>query len=108
MAKNDGDPRKKLAALMDKALRRGEKLERTLTKLAGQLEPDPAIEDFLKAVQRGLKAVRKNAKSSARSSDGKKSSKAKAAGTEAPKKSAKKAAPKKPAPADLRLLPKAG
>ena len=107
MAKTDKDPIKKLSALTAKALQRGEKLERTLTKLAARSEPGSAAEDFLKAVQGGLKAIRKNAKAVERSisSAAKKSPKAKA-GKAAETARKTKAAPKTPAPADISPPPK--
>lgn len=113
MAKTAKDPLKKISALMDKAKSRGEKLERTLIKLVAQMEPGSAIEDFLKSVQGGLKAVGKSAKSVERSSTNRqKAEKPKAAkkakpSKDADEKSAKKpvrskASPKEPASADIR------
>jgi hypothetical protein len=46
--------------LTAKAIRRGEKLERTLTKLAVVQEAGSAAEAFLKAVQKGLERLRKD------------------------------------------------
>ena len=46
--------------LTAKAIRRGEKLERTLTKLAVVQETGAAAEAFLKAVQKGLERLRKD------------------------------------------------
>jgi len=102
MAKTNNDPLQKFSTLTAKAVQRGEKLERTLTKLAARSEPGSAAEDFLKAVQGGLKAIRKNVKSMERSvsADAKKASKEKA-GNSAKKPVRRKAAPKKPAPADI-------
>jgi hypothetical protein len=45
--------------LIAKAIRRGEKLERTLTKLAVVQETGSGAETFLKAVQKGLERLRK-------------------------------------------------
>ncbi|PVE22049.1 hypothetical protein DC522_23090 [Microvirga sp. KLBC 81] len=105
MAKTDKDSLQKLSALMAKAVQRGEKLERTLTKLVAQSEPGSATEDLLKAVQGGLKAIRKNVKSMERSvsADAKKASKEKAQKSDRnPEKH--KATPKKPASADITPL----
>ncbi|WP_052954576.1 hypothetical protein [Microvirga vignae] len=105
MAKTDKDPLQKLSTLMAKAVQRGEKLERTLTKLVAQSEPGSAADDFLKAVQGGLKAIRKNVKSLERSvsADAKKASKEQA--KKGFKKPAKRnAIPKKPASADISPL----
>jgi hypothetical protein len=55
-------------ALTAKAIRRAEKLERTLTKLVVVQEPGSAAETLLKAVQKGLERLRKN-ESSARGDD---------------------------------------
>jgi hypothetical protein len=44
--------------LTAKAIRRGEKLERTLTKLVTIQEPRSAAEAFLKAVQKGIQSLR--------------------------------------------------
>jgi hypothetical protein len=44
--------------LTAKAIRRGEKLERTLTKLVAISEPQSHAEAFLKAVQKGLARLR--------------------------------------------------
>jgi hypothetical protein len=44
--------------LIAKAIRRGEKLERTLTKLVALSEPQSRAEVFLKAVQKGLARLR--------------------------------------------------
>ena len=100
MAKTDKDLLEKLPTLMAKAVQRGEKLERTLTKLVAQSEPGSAAEDFLKAVQGGLKAIRKNVKSMERSvsADAKKAPEAEKS---AKKPEKRKAAPKKPATADI-------
>lgn len=105
MAKTDKDPLQKLSTLMSKAVQRGEKLERTLTKLVAQSEPGSAAEDFLKAVQGGLKAIRKNVKSMERpvSADAKKAPKEKVEKS-APKPEKRKATPKKPASADISPL----
>jgi hypothetical protein len=46
--------------LTAKAIRRAEKLERTLTKLAVIQETGSAAETLLKAVQKGLDRLRKN------------------------------------------------
>ncbi|WP_243371925.1 hypothetical protein [Microvirga solisilvae] len=117
MAKTAKDSLKKISALRDKALQRGEKLGRTLTKLVAQSEPGSEIEDFLNAVQGGLKAIRKSVKSAERSSgNGKKTPKnksSKASPPEEPKKkdarksTKPKAAPKEAAPADIHPLPEA-
>jgi len=117
MAKSEKDPLKKLSALTGKALQRGEKLERTLTKLVAQSEPGSGIENFLKAVQGGLKAIRKSAKPARPSTaNGKASEKAKTSKTKALEKPGKqsekkarrpKAASKKPVAADIRPFPEA-
>jgi hypothetical protein len=102
MAKTDKEALQKLSTLMAKAVQRGEKLERTLTKLVAQSEPGSAAENFLKAVQGGLKAIRKNVKSKERpiSADAKKAPKKKAEkSAKKPKK--RKATPKKSIPADI-------
>jgi len=49
--------------LIAKAIRRGEKLERTLTKLVTLQEPQSAAEAFLKAVQKGIQSLRTDDKS---------------------------------------------
>jgi hypothetical protein len=54
--------------LTAKAIRRAEKLERTLTKLVVVQEPGSAAETLLKAVQKGVERLRKD-ESSARSDD---------------------------------------
>lgn len=101
MAKAEKDPIKKQSELTKKAVLRAEKLERTLTKLVAQSEPGSPAEGFLKAVQGGLKAIRKNAKPEARADiAAKKEQPAKAAKTT--KKPVKKAAAKQPAAADIR------
>ncbi len=46
--------------LIAKAIRRAEKLERTLTKLVTRQEPASAAEAFLKSVQKGLERLRKD------------------------------------------------
>jgi hypothetical protein len=46
-------------SLIAKAIRRGEKLERTLSKLTRLNEPLSHAETFLKAVQKGLETLRK-------------------------------------------------
>jgi hypothetical protein len=89
--------------LTAKAIRRGEKLERTLTKLTVIQEAGSPAEAFLKAVQKGLAQLRKEDVSIDRERAKKKSvlsEKAepvprKAARTTAPRKSARK--PKAPA-----------
>ena len=53
--KNDG----KDLSLLAKALRRSEKLERTLTKMVGIDGMQPRAEAFLKAVKKGLEGLRK-------------------------------------------------
>lgn len=63
MAKTDKDQLQKRSELIAKAVKRGEKLERTLTKLVAYSDPGSAAESFLKSVQEGLKAIRKGAKS---------------------------------------------
>lgn len=105
MAKTDKDPHKKLSALMAKALQRGEKLERTLTKLVAQSEPGSTAEDFLKAVQGGLKAIRKNAKSMERplSADTKKAPKKKTEHSDK-KPEKRKSTSKKPTSTDISPL----
>lgn len=45
-------------SLIAKAIRRGEKLERTLSKLTRLNEPQSHAETFLKAVQKGLEQLR--------------------------------------------------
>lgn len=114
MAKTDKDPLKRFSALTDKALQRGEKLERTLTKLVAQSEPGSAVEDFLKAVQDGLKAIRKSAKSAKhRPADGKDAGKAEISKAKTPKASEKsrkvprkpKALPREPGIADIHPRP---
>jgi hypothetical protein len=45
-------------SLIAKAIRRGEKLERTLSKLTRLNEPQAHVETFLKAVQKGLEKLR--------------------------------------------------
>ncbi len=46
--------------LTAKAIRRAEKLERTLTKLVVRQEPGSAAEAFLKSVQKGLERLRRD------------------------------------------------
>ncbi|MGO4385919.1 hypothetical protein AB4Y85_00120 [Microvirga sp. 2YAF29] len=53
-SKTDGEE----LSLIAKAIRRGEKLERTLTKLTRLNEPQSHVETFLKAVQKGLEQLR--------------------------------------------------
>lgn len=54
-SKNGGDE----LVLIAKAIRRGEKLERTLTNLVALKDPQSHVEAFLKAVQKGLEKLRK-------------------------------------------------
>lgn len=106
MAKTEKSSLETVSALVDKALRRGEKLERTLTKLIAQLEPGSAVEDLLKALQGGLKGIRKSTQpsTSKKAVASTKAPKEKAA--KSPKKPAKtKATARKPAPADISPLP---
>jgi hypothetical protein len=53
-SKTDGEE----LSLIAKAIRRGEKLERTLSKLTRLNEPQAHVETFLKAVQKGLEKLR--------------------------------------------------
>lgn len=52
--KESGD----ISASLEKAVRRGEKLERTLLRLIAQSEPMSAAEQLLKAVRKGMKQFR--------------------------------------------------
>lgn len=51
-----------LLANLEKAVRRGKKLERTLLKIVTRSEPGSPHETLLKAVQDGVKALKKEAK----------------------------------------------
>jgi hypothetical protein len=62
VAKDKRNPLRTLAEDTEKAVRRGEKLEKTLLKIVAQSEAGSAAEEFLKAVQRGVKALKKEAK----------------------------------------------
>jgi hypothetical protein len=102
MAKTDQDSLKNLPALMAKALRRGEKLERTLIKIVAHSEPGSRMDDLLKALQGGLKTIRKNAKAAQRENPAdSKGAPRKKAKKSAEKPEKRKVALKKPAPADI-------
>jgi hypothetical protein len=51
-----------LAEATQKAVRRGEKLEKTLLKIVAQSETGSAAEELLKALRRGMKKLKKGAK----------------------------------------------
>jgi hypothetical protein len=71
--------------LTAKAIRRAEKLERTLTKLVVVQEPGSATETLLKAVQKGLDRLRKDESAEPRVS----ASAAATSGSKRPRKSQK-------------------
>jgi hypothetical protein len=56
-----------LASNTEKALKRGKKLEKALLKVVAQSTPGSAAEEFLKSVQQGLKALKKESKKTERS-----------------------------------------
>jgi phage-related minor tail protein len=56
-----------LLANLEKALRRGKKLERTLLKIVAQSQPGSDVESLLKSVQHGLKTLKNEAKQAQRS-----------------------------------------
>ncbi|MBJ6127299.1 hypothetical protein [Microvirga splendida] len=56
-----------LLADTEKALRRSKKLEKTLLKVVAQSETGSAAEGFLKSVQQGMKALKRDAKQLERS-----------------------------------------
>ena len=87
--------------LAAKAIRRGEKLERTLTKLVILQETGSPAEAFLKAVQKGLAQLRKEDVSAGRERAGKKSASAEKAETTPPR------APRTPSPRKTVRKPKA-
>jgi hypothetical protein len=76
--------------LIAKAIRRGEKLERTLTKLVAMREPQSDAEAFLKTVQKGLEKLRKEPTAS---DSEKKPAKKKAKAVEPPKSNGADAVP---------------
>ncbi|WP_201829504.1 hypothetical protein [Microvirga zambiensis] len=84
--------------LTAKAIRRGEKLERTLTKLTIVQEAGSPAEAFLKAVQRGLAQLRKEDVPANRESAEKKASveKAEPAPRKAPRTSSSRKTVRKP------------
>ena len=47
---------------IEKALRRGKKLEKTLLRIVAQSEPSSDVEGLLKSVQQGLRILKKEAK----------------------------------------------
>jgi hypothetical protein len=51
-----------LLADLEKGVRRGKKLEKTLLKIITQSEPGSDVESLLKSVQQGLKTLKKEAK----------------------------------------------
>jgi hypothetical protein len=51
-----------LLVTIEKALRRGKKLEKTLLRIVAQSEPSSEVESLLKSVQQGLKILKKEAK----------------------------------------------
>jgi hypothetical protein len=67
MADKRRDIPQDLFAKTDKAIRRGKKLEKTLLKIVAQSEPGTSAEEFLKAVQLGMKKLRKEARALERS-----------------------------------------
>lgn len=77
-------------SLTAKAIRRGEKLERTLSKLTRLNEPQSHVETFLKAVQKGLEQLRQEPASTEAAI---KSPKKKAKASEKPKAEVGAAAP---------------
>jgi len=103
MPKTAKDPLKKLNALMAKAFLRGEKLERTLTKIVTHSEPGSPAEDFLKAVQGGLKGLRKGSTSEEKSNPEVKTKAVKEKTSKSPgNPRRRKAASAQPVSADLR------
>lgn len=52
------DVLRELSELVDKALRRGEKLEKTLLKIVTRSEPNAPAETFLKSVRDGMEKLR--------------------------------------------------
>jgi len=101
MAKTEKDPVQKISALTAKALQRGEKLERTLTKLVTRSGPGSAAAEFLKALQTGLKTIRENAKSVEHNASAPSKRTQKDKPSKSGKKPETKAKPRKPATADI-------
>jgi hypothetical protein len=58
---------KDLLVDLEKALRRGKKLEKTLLRIVAQSEPGSDVESLLKSLQQGLKTLKKETKKAQRS-----------------------------------------